>query len=112
VYLGGIVHDDDLSPHLASRREVGEILRTSGVPTIEFRTSIVVGAGSASFELVCDLVDALPLLVGARLARQPGSADRRRRRRRVSRGCTRRAVEEKPSTRPLALRDAVAVALG
>lgn len=64
VYLGGIVHDDDLSPHLASRREVGEILRESGVPTIEFRTSIVVGAGSASFELVRDLVDALPVLVG------------------------------------------------
>lgn len=65
VYLGGIVHDgDDLSPHLASRREVGEILRNSGVPTIEFRTSIVVGAGSASFELVRDLVAALPVLVG------------------------------------------------
>ena len=64
VYLGGIVHDDDLSPHLASRREVGEIFRRSGVATIEFRTSIVVGAGSASFELVRDLVDALPVLVG------------------------------------------------
>jgi uncharacterized protein YbjT (DUF2867 family) len=64
VYLGGIVHDEDLSPHLASRREVGEVLRGSGVPTIEFRTSIVVGAGSASFELVRDLVDALPVLVG------------------------------------------------
>lgn len=64
VYLGGIAHDEDLSPHLASRREVGEILRESGVPTIEFRTSIVVGAGSASFELVRDLVDALPVLVG------------------------------------------------
>lgn len=64
VYLGGIVHDDDLSPHLASGREVGEILRQSGVPTIEFRASIVVGAGSASFELVRDLVDALPGLVG------------------------------------------------
>ena len=64
VYLGGIVHDEDLSPHLESRRAVGEILRASGVPTIEFRTSIVVGAGSASFELVRDLVDALPVLVG------------------------------------------------
>jgi uncharacterized protein YbjT (DUF2867 family) len=65
VYLGGIVHDDDdLSPHLASRRGVGGILRASGVPTIEFRTSIVVGAGSASFELVRDLVAALPVLVG------------------------------------------------
>jgi uncharacterized protein YbjT (DUF2867 family) len=64
VYLGGIVHGDDASPHLASRREVGEILRGSGITTIEFRTSIVVGAGSASFELVRDLVDALPVLVG------------------------------------------------
>jgi uncharacterized protein YbjT (DUF2867 family) len=64
VYLGGIVHGDELSPHLASRREVGEILRGSGIPTVEFRTSIVVGAGSASFELVRDLVDALPVLVG------------------------------------------------
>lgn len=64
VYLGGIAHDDELSPHLMSRRDVGEILRGSGIPTIEFRTSIVVGAGSASFELVRDLVDALPLLVG------------------------------------------------
>lgn len=63
VYLGGIAHGEDLSPHLASRREVGDILRRSGVPTVEFRTSIVVGAGSASFELIRDLVDALPVLV-------------------------------------------------
>lgn len=63
VYLGGIVHADDLSPHLASRREVGEILRSSGVPTIEFRASIVVGAGSASFELVRTLVERTPPLV-------------------------------------------------
>jgi uncharacterized protein YbjT (DUF2867 family) len=63
VYLGGIVHDDDLSEHLASRREVGEILRASGVPTIEFRASIVVGEGSASFELIRDLLEELPALV-------------------------------------------------
>lgn len=64
VYLGGIVHDDDLSPHLRSRRDVGEILRGSGVPTIEFRASIVVGEGSASFELVRTLVERLPGIVG------------------------------------------------
>jgi uncharacterized protein YbjT (DUF2867 family) len=63
VYLGGIVHTDDLSPHLRSRREVGEILRTSGVPTVELRASIVVGAGSASFELVKTLVETLPAVV-------------------------------------------------
>jgi uncharacterized protein YbjT (DUF2867 family) len=63
VYLGGIVHDDDLSPHLRSRREVGEILRASGVPTVELRASIVVGAGSASFELVKTMVERLPTFV-------------------------------------------------
>jgi uncharacterized protein YbjT (DUF2867 family) len=63
VYLGGIVHDEDLSPHLRSRREVGEILRASGVPTIELRASIVVGAGSASFELVKTMVERLPTVV-------------------------------------------------
>ena len=62
VYLGGIVHDADLSPHLRSRREVGEILRSSGVPTIELRASIVVGEGSASFELVKTMVESLPTI--------------------------------------------------
>jgi uncharacterized protein YbjT (DUF2867 family) len=65
VYLGAIVHDDgELSAHLRSRREVGEILRGSGVSTIEFRASIVVGDGSASFDLVRTLVERLPGLVG------------------------------------------------
>lgn len=63
VYLGGIVHAENLSPHLRSRREVGEILRSSGVPTVELRASIVVGAGSASFELVRTMVENLPTLV-------------------------------------------------
>jgi uncharacterized protein YbjT (DUF2867 family) len=63
VYLGGIVHIDDLSPHLRSRREVGEILRSSGTPTIELRASIVVGAGSASFELIRTLVERVPMPV-------------------------------------------------
>ncbi|HEX6789533.1 MAG TPA: NmrA family NAD(P)-binding protein [Gaiellaceae bacterium] len=63
IYLGGIVHDDDASPHLRSRREVGEILRASGVPTIELRASIVIGSGSASFDLVRTLVERLPTAV-------------------------------------------------
>jgi uncharacterized protein YbjT (DUF2867 family) len=63
IYLGGIVHDDRPSRHLRSRLEVGEILRASGIPTIEFRASIVVGAGSASFELVKTLVEYLPAVV-------------------------------------------------
>jgi uncharacterized protein YbjT (DUF2867 family) len=60
VYLGGIAHDETLSPHLRSRHEVGEILRASGVPTVELRASIVVGDGSASFDLVRTLVERLP----------------------------------------------------
>ena len=66
VYLGGLGHDRHLSSHLASRQEVGEILRASGVPTIEFRASIVIGSGSASYEIVRALVETLPVLVAPR----------------------------------------------
>jgi hypothetical protein len=51
-----------LSAHLASRHEVGDILRSSGVATIELRASIVIGSGSASFETVRDLVEHLPAI--------------------------------------------------
>ena len=63
VYLGGLGSGDRLSPHLASRQEVGAILRSSGVPTIEFRASIVIGSGSASYELVRALVESLPVVI-------------------------------------------------
>jgi uncharacterized protein YbjT (DUF2867 family) len=63
VYLGGLGRGDRLSPHLASRQEVGAILRSSGVPTIEFRASIVIGSGSASYEIVRALVESLPVLI-------------------------------------------------
>jgi uncharacterized protein YbjT (DUF2867 family) len=66
VYLGGLGHDDDLSPHLASRHEVGRLLRDRGVPTIELRASIVIGSGSASFETVRALVEHLPVIVAPR----------------------------------------------
>lgn len=63
VYLGGLAHGDDLSDHLRTRHDVGEILRAEGPPTVEFRASVVIGDGSASFELVRTLVDYLPALV-------------------------------------------------
>jgi uncharacterized protein YbjT (DUF2867 family) len=66
VYLGGLGDGRELSSHLASRQEVGEILRSSGVPTIEFRASIVIGSGSASFEIVRALVESLPVMVAPR----------------------------------------------
>jgi uncharacterized protein YbjT (DUF2867 family) len=70
VYLGGIGHGE-LSPHLESRQEVGKILRESGVPTVELRASIVIGAGSVSFDAFTTLVDTLPLTVLPDWARTP-----------------------------------------
>lgn len=66
VYLGGLGAASDLSPHLASRQEVGRILRESGVATIELRASIVLGSGSLSFEMIRALVERLPVLVTPR----------------------------------------------
>ena len=66
VYLGGLGHGDDLSPHLASRQEVGRTLASSGVPTLELRASIVIGSGSTSFEMIRALVDRLPVMVTPR----------------------------------------------
>ncbi len=66
LYLGGLGAGGGLSSHLASRQEVGEILRSSGVQTIEFRASIVIGSGSASYEIVRALVETLPMMVTPR----------------------------------------------
>lgn len=63
VYLGGLGRGERLSRHLASRQEVGRVLRESGIPTIEFRASIVIGSGSLSFELVRALVEKLPAMI-------------------------------------------------
>ena len=70
VYLGGLGDDaESLSPHLRSRHEVGEILRSAGVPVIEFRASIVIGSGSLSFEMIRALVERLPVMVTPRWVR-------------------------------------------
>lgn len=69
IYLGGLGGGPRLSPHLASRQEVGRILRESGVPTIEFRASIVIGSGSLSFEMIRGLVDRLPVMITPRWVR-------------------------------------------
>lgn len=64
IYLGGLGREGpDLSPHLRSRHEVGERLRESRVATIEFRASIIIGAGSFSFEMIRALVNRLPVMV-------------------------------------------------
>jgi uncharacterized protein YbjT (DUF2867 family) len=67
VYLGGLGEPgEDLSPHLRSRHEVGKILRSSGIPVIELRASIVLGSGSLSFEMIRALVERLPVMVTPR----------------------------------------------
>jgi uncharacterized protein YbjT (DUF2867 family) len=67
IYLGGLAADEGpLSEHLSSRRRVEEILRGSGVPLTVLRASIIVGSGSASFEIVRDLAEKLPVLVTPR----------------------------------------------
>ncbi len=67
VYLGGLtpagVPEHALSPHLRSRAEVGRILLASGVPTTVLRAAVVIGSGSASFEMLRYLTERLPVMV-------------------------------------------------
>ena len=72
IYLGGLGSEkDDLSPHLRSRQEVGQVLRQSGVPVLEFRASIVIGSGSLSFEMIRSLVERLPIMITPRWVNVP-----------------------------------------
>ncbi|MEO8052766.1 MAG: SDR family oxidoreductase [Acidobacteriota bacterium] len=66
IYLGGLAHGNELSAHMRSRAETGNILRSSGIPVIEFQASIVIGSGSASFEMIRALVERLPLMITPR----------------------------------------------
>jgi uncharacterized protein YbjT (DUF2867 family) len=66
IYLGGLGKGGQLSPHLQSRQEVGDILRRSGVQIIELRASIVIGSGSLSFEMIRALVERLPIMITPR----------------------------------------------
>ncbi len=65
VYLGGLHPDvaiESLSRHLRSRAEVGNTLLASGVPTVAFQAGVVIGSGSASFEMIRHLTDVLPYM--------------------------------------------------
>ena len=63
VYLGGIANDRELSKHLRSRQVVGEVLASAGVPVIELRAGVIIGSGSASFEMLRYLTEHLPVMV-------------------------------------------------
>jgi uncharacterized protein YbjT (DUF2867 family) len=67
IYLGGLGDaDQNLSKHLRSRHEVGHILGSHGVPVTELRASVIIGSGSASFEIIRDLVKKLPVMITPR----------------------------------------------
>ena len=63
IYLSGIVNSDDLSKHLTSRKLVEDTLSKGKVPLTTLRAGIIVGSGSASFEIIRDLVEKLPVMV-------------------------------------------------
>lgn len=79
IFLGGLGESRQaMSAHLRSRQEVGTLLRASGVPVIEFRAAVIIGAGSLSFELLRALTERLPVMVTPKWVRvltQPISID-------------------------------------
>jgi uncharacterized protein YbjT (DUF2867 family) len=67
VYLGGLGRDGDrLSRHLQSRHDVGRVLASTGVEVVELRAGVIIGSGSASFEMLRYLVEVLPVMVTPR----------------------------------------------
>jgi len=72
IYLGGLGNTDEaLSKHLRSRHEVGDLLRESSVPVLEFRASIIIGSGSLSFEMIRSLVERLPIMITPKWVKVP-----------------------------------------
>lgn len=64
IYLGGLGHDgDDKSDHLSSRHRVGRLLASGNTPVTELRAAVIIGSGSASFEMLRSLVEVLPVMV-------------------------------------------------
>lgn len=64
IYLGGLGRrDTETSPHLHSRHQTGDLLRTGSVPVTELRAAVIVGSGSASFEMLRHLTEKLPIMV-------------------------------------------------
>jgi len=73
VYLGGLAPEipvDRMSAHMRSRVEVGQVLRGSGVPVAEFRAAVIIGSGSASFEMLRYLTERLPAMITPTWVRQ------------------------------------------
>ena len=70
IYLSGLSNEAHLSRHLTSRKKVGEILKAGKVPVTILMAGIIIGAGSASFEIIRDLVEKLPIMVAPKWLKQ------------------------------------------
>ena len=71
IYLGGLFDENTrLSLHLKSRKEVGDIIRQSRIPSITFRASIILGSGSLSYELIRNLTERLPIMITPKWVRK------------------------------------------
>lgn len=66
IYLTGMINEKELSQHLSSRKKVEEILATGAFHLTTLRAGIIIGSGSASFEIIRDLVEKLPIMVAPR----------------------------------------------
>jgi uncharacterized protein YbjT (DUF2867 family) len=66
IYLSGLISDETLSPHLQSRKQVEGVLRSGSIPVTTLRAGIILGSGSASFEIMRDLVEKLPIMIAPR----------------------------------------------
>jgi uncharacterized protein YbjT (DUF2867 family) len=66
IYLSGIVNDSSLSKHLSSRKKVEDVLNTGHFASTTLRAGIIVGSGSASFEIIRDLIQKLPIMITPR----------------------------------------------
>ena len=66
IYLSGIINDQNLSKHLASRKQVEDILDSGRYALTTLRAGIIIGSGSASFEIIRDLVEKLPVMIAPR----------------------------------------------
>ena len=69
IYLGGIANSDNLSPHLKSRQYVEEVLNKGKFHLTVLRAAIIIGSGSASFEIIRDLVEKLPVMIAPKWLR-------------------------------------------
>lgn len=70
IYLSGLISDKNLSPHLSSRYKTECMIKDSGYPYTILRAGIIIGSGSASFEIIRDLVDKLPVMVAPKWINQ------------------------------------------